>query len=68
MLKPPQIDAQGIDEAVDGIERILFGDVTQVGIAGSRGGTCVAEEGLDMPKAQPLLQEMGCETVAKGVN
>ena len=59
---------QGIDEPVDGVEGVLFGDVIQVRIAGSGGGACVAEEGLNMTKAQALLKQMGGKTVAKGVN
>jgi hypothetical protein len=42
---------QGIDEPVDGVERVLFGDVIQVSIASSGSGACVAEEGLNMTKA-----------------
>jgi len=59
---------QGIDEPIDGVERVLFGDVIQVSIASSGSGACVAEEGLNMTKAQALFEQMGCETVAKRVN
>ena len=58
---------QGIDEAVDGVEGVLSGDVIQVSIAGRGGGACVAEECLDMPKAQALLKEMSGKAVSKGV-
>jgi hypothetical protein len=58
---------QGIDEPVDGVEGVLFGDVIQMCIA-SGGGACVAEEGLNMTKAQALLKQMSGKAVAKGVD
>ena len=59
---------EGIDEPVDGVEGVLFGDVTQMCIASSGSGACVAEEGLNMTKAQALLKQMSGKAVAKGVD
>ena len=39
----------------------------QMSIASGGGGACVAEEGLNMTKAQSLFEEMSCETMAKGM-
>jgi len=58
---------EGIDEPVDGVEGVLFGDVTQMCIASSGGGACVAEKGLDMPETQALLKQVSGKAVAKGV-
>jgi hypothetical protein len=54
---------QCVDELIDGVEGVLFGDLIQVGIACSGGGTCVAKEALNMPQAQALLKEMCCKAV-----
>jgi hypothetical protein len=59
---------QGVDEAVDGVEGVLFGDVGQMRIACSGGWAGVTEYRLDMTKAQALFKQMGGETMAKGVN
>lgn len=59
---------QRVDEPVDGIKGVLFGDLIQVGIACSGGGACVAKEALNMPQAQALLKEMCCKAVAKGMD
>ena len=54
---------EGIDQPADGIHRILFGGVGQMGVANRGSGTAVAEERLDMAKAEPLFQKMGCKGV-----
>ena len=59
---------EGIDEPVDGVERVLFGDVTQLCIASGGGGACVAEKGLNMSEAQALLKQMSGKAVAKGMD
>jgi hypothetical protein len=42
-LKPPEIDAEGIDEAVDGFEGVLFGDIAQMSISSGGSGAGVTE-------------------------
>jgi hypothetical protein len=59
---------EGVDQAVDGVKRVLFGGVGQMRVACSGGGAGVAEEGLNMPKTQAVFEQVGGETVAKGVN
>lgn len=59
---------KGIDELVDGVEGVLFGNVTQMSIASGGGGACMAKEGLNMPKAQAPLKQMSGKAVAKGVD
>jgi len=59
---------ESVDEAVDGVEGVLLGDVIQVGIAGRGGRACVAEESLDMPEAQALLKQMSGKAVSKGMD
>ena len=59
---------KGIDQPVDGSPGILFGGVGQMSVACRGGGAGVPEQRLNMTKAQALFQQMGCKTVAKGVN
>jgi hypothetical protein len=59
---------QAIDEPVDGVEGVLFGNITQMSIAGGGGGACMAKEGLNMAQAQAPLKQMSGEAVAKGVD
>ena len=59
---------EGIDEFVDGVEGVLFGNITQVSIASGGGGACMAKEGLNMTQAQAPLKQMSGEAVAKGVD
>jgi hypothetical protein len=42
---------EGVDQPVDGISRLLFGDVGQMSVADCGSGAAVTEERLDMPKA-----------------
>jgi len=56
---------QAIDEFVDGVEGVLFGDITQMSIAsGGGGGACMAKEGLNMTQAQAPLKQMSGKAVA----
>ncbi len=59
---------EGIDQTVNGGKCILFGNVCQMSVACCGGGVAVAEECLDMTKAQTLFKQMGCKGVAKRVN
>ncbi len=47
---------EGIDQPVDGIQCILFGGVGEMGVAYGGGGAAVAEEYLDVTKAQALFE------------
>jgi len=59
---------QAIDELVDGVEGVLFGNITQMSIASGGGGACMAKEGLNMTQAQAALKQMSGEAVTKGVD
>jgi len=59
---------QAIDEPVDGVEGVLFGNITQMSIASGGGGACMAKEGLNMTQAQAPLKQMSGEAVTKGVD
>ena len=56
---------QQVDQAVDGLGRVLFGDSGQMRIERGGGRAAVAEQGLDMTQAQALLKQMGGPTVAQ---
>ncbi len=59
---------QAVDQTIDGGRGLLLGDIGQVRITCSCGGTGVAEQGLNMTQAQALFEQMGSETVSKGVD
>ena len=59
---------QAIDEPVDGVEGVLFDNMTQMSIASGGGGACMAKEGLNMAQAQAPLKQMSGKAVAKGVD
>jgi hypothetical protein len=47
---------QGVDQAVNGGQTVLFGNVGQVGIAGGGTGAGMAEYRLNMAETQPLFE------------
>ena len=59
---------QGVDQAIDDTGAILFGGGGQMGVTRSGGGTGMAEQGLDMPQAQTVFEQVGGEGMAQGVN
>jgi len=59
---------QAIDELVDGVEGVLFGNITQMSIASGGGGACMAKKGLNMTQAQAPFKQVSGEAVAKGVD
>ena len=59
---------QLIDQTIDGVGSVLFGDVGQAGIACGGGGAGVAEQLLDMAQTQALFEQVGSQAVAKGMD
>ncbi len=59
---------QLIDQAVDTVCGIAFGDLGEACIACGGGGTGMAEQTLDMAQAQPVFEQMGGKAVAQGMN
>ena len=59
---------QAIDEPVDGVEGVLFDNMTEMSITSGGGGACMAKEGLNVTQAQAPLKQMSGKAVAKGVD
>lgn len=59
---------QAIDEPVDGVEGVLFDNMTEMSITSGGGGACMAKECLNMAQAQAPLKQMSGKAVAKGVD
>jgi len=59
---------KGIDQLINGDQAVFFRDIGQVGITCGCIRTGVAEQCLDMAKAQTAFEKMRGKTVAKGVN
>lgn len=59
---------QLIDQTIDGGGSVLFGDVGEAGISCGGGGAGVAEQFLDMTQAQALFEQVGSQTVTKGMD
>jgi len=59
---------QGVDQAVNGGQTVLFGNVGQVGIAGGCTGAGMAEYRLNMAETQPLFEQMGGKAMAQGMD
>ena len=56
---------QGVDQAVDGLGRVLLGGVRELRIACRGGGAGVPEQGLNMAKAQTALKQVRGPGMAK---
>jgi len=50
---------KGADQLIEGIGRILFSGVSEMGVESGCGGTAVAKKCLDVAQAQALLKQMG---------
>jgi len=59
---------QSTDKLVDDACTILLGGAGQLGVARGGSGTGMAEQRLDVPKAQALFEQMRGEGMAQGVN
>lgn len=61
----------GIHQIIDDEHAVFFCHACDMGVAGCGVGIGVAPrdqyDRLDMPQAQALLKEMGCETVSEGM-
>lgn len=57
----------GIHQIIDDEHAVFFCHACDMGVAGCGVGIGMAEDCLDMPQAQALLKEMGCETVSEGM-
>jgi len=59
---------EAIDQRIDGGQAVFFRNIGQMGISCGGRGAGMTEKNLDMTKAQAAFKQMGCETVAEGVN
>lgn len=59
---------EGIDQRINGGQAVFFSDIREVGVTHGCRGAGMAEQRLDMAKAQAAFKQMRGKTVAQGVN
>lgn len=59
---------EAIDQRIHGGQAVFFSDIGQVGVTRGCRRTGMAEQRLDMPKAQAAFKEMRGKAVSQGMN
>jgi len=59
---------EGFDQRINGTQALFFRDIREVGVTRGCRRAGMAEQRLDMAKAQAAFKEMCGEAVPKGVN